>query len=1043
MTLLIVHLSDIHFTNGPTPLQDRVEALAAAISTVDRSVQTCILVFSGDVAQSGKVGEYEAAEAFLCKLSDNLRARVPGLVLEVVCVPGNHDCILPEEETTLRDSLIAGIKPSLQSAAPDSKLLSTLLGAQSAFWAFAERAEGNLIPEDKQRVARTRSFALNDERKAHFFLVNTALLSRRSEKQGQLEIPMNLVKMETPESEEGGVYISVFHHSYVWITSNVAIEFRALVEQVSDFALSGHQHFPYKAQQETDFGSTLTYLEGGALQDENYALQSQFGVIAYDLERSEQRIVSFRWKSDYYQAQPNAGWKARTFNTHSRHRFIVTPHFLVTLSDPGIPLLELPGGPLKLQDIFVAPDLSVKKRGADPVRVAGDSTISYLSGIEYGLCSGSYRSGKSALASMLFLSTLYASNVVPLLLNGRLIISSDPREIDKLISQQFTAQYEQRSDGTLEKYLQMSRSSLCLIVDDWHLSKLTKARRKIFVDHVRKMFGKAIFFCSDVFRFEDAADGIDPKTDLLDCEDMTILEFGHVARGKLIDRWVFKMNPASQSNEREAQKTIEETERVLLNVMGKNTLPSLPFIIICILQARESGGVTNQEAGSFGYLYEVLVTMALNRSKAPEVQLDKKFTILSNLAYFLLKNREDNISIEKFMQSIDEYSSSYRVKVNSKDILEDLLNARVLTERDGNLSFMYPHYYYYFVARHFRDSSRKTEAAEEARQIVNHMVDHIGREEYSAIIMFLVYFTKDVDIINRLISNADLVFHEKPLCRLEEDVSFLEVIGKPGRRIEVPEQVDPAEVRSERRKARDEAQAALVDDVEEIDSYSDDMPNSLKIRLGFRHMELLGQIVRNFPGSLEGDEKLLILDASYRIGLRILAGLMEILRIALRNSREELSRKHEEAIPSKQEELKELSDLFDEMVRMVADMSCFAIIKKLSSCLGLADIEDAYPETAVMVGESTATRLINFSIRLDHMDGFPEDEVRRLHRTFKDNGIALESLRILVAQYMMVIGLESHKTRQSISKLLGIESNSPSILGQARRRFATPPHTKH
>lgn len=1041
MTLLVVHLSDIHFTSGSNPLQSRIEALSAAISTIDHDVETCILVISGDVAQAGRDEEYRIAEGFIAELTSKLLERGVGKTLEVVCIPGNHDCLLPAEDTLLRDSLIAGIKPSLQSPSPDPKLLSTLLNAQSHFWKFAETVEATKPLTDAEKVARLRTFPLRNGLTAHFFLVNTALLSRREEKQGQLDLPMSLVKLAAPETEKGCIYISVFHHSYNWITSNVAVEFRALVEQISDFALSGHQHFPYQAQQETEVNSALTYLEGGALQDSAYALQSQFGAFAYDVERSEEKIVTFRWKNDFYQTHSDSGWKARSFNARSRHQFIPTPQFLGLLSDPGIPQLDSPGGPLKLQNIFVAPDLSVTRRGSDPVRIPGDTVLSHLSGVEYGLCTGSYRSGKSTLAAMLFHSTLYSSAVVPLLLNGRLIASGDPREIDMLIEQNFCVQYEQRGGSSFEKYLQLPGGDRCLIVDDWHLSKLNKSGRRQFVDHVRKIYGRTLFFCSDVFRFEDAADGIDPEADLADCEDMSILEFGHVARGKLVDRWVSLKNPAAKTNEREMQKTIEETERVLLNVMGKNTLPSLPFIILCILQVRENGGATNQEAGSFGYLYEVLVTTALHRSKSAEAQLDKKFTILSNLAYSLLRNGEQTISVEQFMKSIEAYSSSYRVKVNAKDILEDLLYTRVLIERDGNLSFMYPHYYYYFVARHFRDSARKTDA-KDARQIVDHMIDHIGREEHSAIIMFLVYFTKDADIINRLIANADKVFKEMAPCRLEEDVSFLDVIGKPGRRIEVPEQVNLTEARKERRKARDEAQAALSPDLGQFDSYSDDMPDSLKIRLGFKHMEMLGQIVRNFPGSLEGDDKLLILDASYRLGLRVLAGLMDILRRALHHSRADLSRKHDEAIPTKQEELKEISDMFDDMIRMVADLSSIAIIKKLSSCVGLADLEEAYSETASIVGESTATRLINFAIRLDHLDGFPEDELRKLHRSLKDNGLALETLRLLVAQYMMVIGLENHKTRQSISKLLGIESNSPSILGQARRRFADPPPAK-
>jgi hypothetical protein len=60
-------------------------------------------------------------------------------------------------------------------------------------------------------------------------LYNTALLSQNPEEQGELHVPMQSFEQQIPLANPVGLSISVFHHSYLWLESNVAVSFRSLI----------------------------------------------------------------------------------------------------------------------------------------------------------------------------------------------------------------------------------------------------------------------------------------------------------------------------------------------------------------------------------------------------------------------------------------------------------------------------------------------------------------------------------------------------------------------------------------------------------------------------------------------------------------------------------------------------------------------------------------------------------------------------------------------------------------------------------------------
>lgn len=92
MRLGILHLSDMHITAESNPVLIRVPQIVAGLRSALRGVQHCCVAITGDVARTGSPTEYQVAKRFLDNLFRWMRQDLCLSTLNVVMVPGNHDC---------------------------------------------------------------------------------------------------------------------------------------------------------------------------------------------------------------------------------------------------------------------------------------------------------------------------------------------------------------------------------------------------------------------------------------------------------------------------------------------------------------------------------------------------------------------------------------------------------------------------------------------------------------------------------------------------------------------------------------------------------------------------------------------------------------------------------------------------------------------------------------------------------------------------------------------------------------------------------------
>ncbi len=308
------------------------------------------------------------------------------------------------------------------------------------------------------------------------------------------------------------------------------------------------------------------------------------------------------------------------------------------------------------------------------------------------------------------------------------------------------------------------------------------------------------------------------------------------------------------------------------------------------------------------------------------------------------------------------------------------------------------------------------------------MADSVSSSQYATILMFVVYFARNsADIVKRLVANADRIYAKEAPANLETDVAFLnQLCEHPD--VEIPEEIDVAKAREEQRELNDRiersAKALPGRGSREI-VYNDDLSDTDKFDLAYTHIGLLGQVIRNFPGSLPGPEKLAILKSTYLLGLRVLRVLLAMLSSTATQFRKDVG----DTLTAERRNLdpERVRKLVDLLMVLISRMCTFSVIKHISGSVGVADLEDAYQETLRLVGENSASWLIDASVKLDHSSEFPATEIRNLHKQFASNAFADTVLSDLVRARMMVVDLD-RRTRQSMVSLFKLQPNDPMLL---------------
>lgn len=1023
MNILLLHLSDIHFRkNAKNIVLDRVDEISSAVGSVGNDTGYCFVLITGDIAFSGKVDEYQIAKGFFEQLSNSLRFKLPNYKIEFIFIPGNHDHDF-SVNTKVREMLLASLIGSNDADKADNDVIAQLTVGQKNFNEF--------VSGWQQKSPSVYSVVRFDIPNGEiiFHLINSSWMSTLHEKQGSLLFPVDEVPADNQPVGEKSPYlvIAMLHHPYQWFESNNARKLRTKLEGMSDIVLTGHEHDSDSYTKIRKNSQQTEYVEGGVLQD-NLSSQSEFNVILIQPEKQEHTVYAFSWheKNGLYTYTGATNLPLKRNSNRLRNDYILNHDFDKELSDPGVKFSHPHVDNVFLENIFIYPQirqLHLPGESEWVKTIVKDQPISFIRKNPRILLIGSEKSGKTAFAKTIF-RDFTNDGLVPLFISGEDIKDCDENRLFRLIKQHFENEY---SSPEFPMFEQLSKEKKIIIVDNFHKCLLNIKGRDQVIKILERNFGYIVLLGDDQLRFNDL---ISKKSDqdlsfwnFTTCE---ILEFGRVKRAELIKNW-YSLGQTYTLDESTLGKDMVKVEKMITALIGQNFVPAYPLFILMLLQQLEAQNPVDTNSGSYGYLYESLITSTLSQGSKKDVEIDIQYSYLSELAYALFLSRVPSISYDEIEVWHSKYCQAHKLILDKGVLLKNLYDVSILREGSSGISFRYPYMYYYFVARYLRDSIVDPATEKETKQHICWMSERLHHTESANIIICLCYLSKDPYILTTLIDASHNLFALYDECNLVKDTKFIsDLIFDSTYLVEEPQ--DPTENHKQLLAADDEIEKPTEDKLQSDfseEKLDRELQEMAQINVAFKTIQILGQLLRNFP-SLKGENKFELAKECYSLGLRVLKFALGTLETNSQEMTEMLSDFIKARYPKWETE--RVNQAVQSLFFSVMEGLSFVVVKHISDSVGLELLLMTYKDLLEST-DNVSYRFIDVSVRLDNFRSFPEKEIFSLYKTIRKSRFSEQLLRHFVWHYFYIYP-SKRAIRESVCKRLEIQI-TPALNMQA------------
>lgn len=1031
MKILLVHLSDLHISAKGDPLFLRRSAIVDALKNLEYELEAVLIIVSGDIANTGAEEEYVLALQFLQDLSTDLAGAITrshgGATppVHVITVPGNHDCDLTGPQGA-RSSLLEDVlrRPSLID---DASVLKICLDVQAAYFEMQDAVERTQAEELPPSARLYRKIQLEFSGRlvvVHCF--NTAWMSQVHEGQGKLSFPSHLVEAD---SAKAALVIAVWHHPYNWLESSNARDFRRRIESIADIVLTGHEHDPCIRNQEGLGGERNAYVEGGVLQDRNDPVSSSFNAFVFDIEASKQKLSVFRLDNGTYLPANSAtagregfGLEWRDYHLNRARQvgsFLLKDSFQQALDDPGAHLTHQYRGPLKLSDIFVFPDLRQVDylNPENHARISGEDVPAYV--VEHPLLfvSGDTQSGKTSLAKMLF-ADLRRQEIIPVLLGGSRTVPADDR-LFGMIEDAFSVQYD---IGDLHAYRQLDRSRRAIIVDDIHGLGHGRDRLIEIVRRLKLFADRILIFCND---YAINVGDVQGPLEALGFMTLNILPFGFRRRDELAQKWI-ALGPVAEQDAESVAHELHRVGETLATLIGRNFVPSFPIVILAVLQAYDAGTSIDLRASTQGYFYELLIRNRMQRGRNSK-QYDLVAAYLSFVAHEMFVSQAWEIPESRLLRIHDEYQAAYAIRLDFSQVSRDLIAQEIWAVSGDLYRFKYSYLYYYFVALYVRDHLSDSQIQAE----IAAACDRLYIDEFANVLLFLAHLTKDPYVTDQMVRAAAGIFASKKPEELQADPLAILTSEPPTAQHKVVyDEAVEATARHEMLAARDE-KSEEDDRVARWgrDTVVDTQDTGLQLAQAFKAIGVMGQILKNFPGSLGAGVKEKLVASCYDLGMRALRGYLDVFQ----EHRAEAREAFEALVKARRPDLglEEARRLADQTLEGMIRLGCFGSIRSVAQAVGSQELRETY---AAVLRERPvpSVKLIDVAISLDHDGRFPEGLVADLARDLKDPGVPKWILQCLMIEHFYCFPV-SVKIKQRMCEALDVPFKSVQGRGSATR----------
>ena len=991
MPLLILHLSDSHFKgdHSDDQLIARAPKLAAiANEYVDRA-SCCLVLFTGDIAWSGKAKEYEVAASFVSQTVEAVKDKLKADWVIPLAVPGNHDCDFNRDNLT-RKTLVSGLSTGVVSGI-DSSVTDACTGPQSAFFDWLSKSCPGIDTVEPRMLWAQHCQV--DASKVTVFCLNTAWVSQLDEKQGQIVMPDKLHGMMSTPAD---FVVSMHHHTYPWMRAPQSRAFQTAVERSSDLILTGHDHETSQFVITRATGEQSRYVEGGVLHIANES-RSELNAMLVDIPRKTFECNEYRWNHDHYERKQTAkNYDFVRLSRAAKGTWLSTSEHDSWMQDPGAPYSHPRKSQLTLNDILVPPAVREMKTDIDEsgVRsepVSPDDFEGFVMANPRLMLSGEARSGKTTAAKNV-LAILRTAGFCPVYLQGR-----DCTKVDKLKDAIDKAVKEIYGPDSVAPFNQLDVDKRTIIIDDLQESPLNASAKLKVIEAACVLSGRTVVCCEDplAFQLESLVGGDSEPADILDeftfCE---LTEMSYLSRERMIVRWLRLGRETEISDEALAQET-HRVEQLVDDVLQRGLVPAYPIIVLTVLQTLEAGVPVNSVAGTYGSLYEALITRNLVLSGQVPSIIAKR-TFLGEVAYKMLSTGRKALDTGEMEQVYQDFREQKALSFDWREVVRGLVRTNVMVFRDTFCGFRYAFMYAFFVAEHLADMLGSRSQAQLVYDTIERLSKELHVTDSANIVLFMCYLSRDERLMDIMLQHAAGLYSEYEPSRMEDDIAFLKKMWVSPAQLSLKQESVFAS-REDIQRKRDAAAAATRQPtpvpVESGERRDKEHADIIQINNAIKSLQILGQIARNYAGALDKDTEKRIIAGCFDLGLRVQGFLLgfadEHLPEILAGTLEHLKNRHED------EDEGVLEQQARSLISQLMFAVCLSTVVRVSRAVGSYELLGVYD--LVKTGQdSVATELIHLALLLDHRDLLPEPDIEKVNEMVKNDELPAAILRALV-----------------------------------------------
>lgn len=1003
MKVGILHLSDLHIQDEKC--MARLNKLITAITYDVKQLANIYLVLSGDITNNGRKEEFEIAELFVQQITDGLKAQNRMLSVQVIAVPGNHDCCFDNEKRT-RKSIINDCRKDIVE---EDDYFVDAMAIQENYWNFL-----NMVTNfnDQNRVSYTYEFRPHLDFSLHFHCYNTSWLTEIDEKQGGLIIPEN----KFISNKNGEYVVSIFHHPIDWLSANTKRNNKQRFEEHiinnSNLALYGHEHDKGNSKAVIQQNNNVVFCGAKAFDKKEI---NQTGFSLYEINLSDKSIITktFSFNGELYTVEFE---DQHEIVEKSKRLFIIDSQFERKIRNLNIPIKHSKKSHLALTDVFVFPDLEPLIEDEDIVQYPNSKdlidTIKREDGAKI-LIEGADQSGKTALLYVLY-KRFYEMGLTPVYLRGKYCNETNVKSLVKKCLK------EQYSIRNVDLFFQQPKK--VLLLDNFHKSTLNTRYKKRLIEALGENFEFLILTSDNTYSSKNITE---EATSLKNYDKYKLLPLGHEKRSELIEQWLLIG---------ENRLTVQE-EALLVNVkarfneidalIGNRLMPSYPIFILTLLQGLDEN-LQNFSQTSYANIYLVLIKAGLIKEGIKDSALTSLLNILKELAYFLYRNDEGSFNMQEFQEFMVKYSSKYfrHQKLTDDRILSSLCNANILKFDDEHYSFSYKYIYYFLIAQKISGDIDRFE------NLIYRLCEEVHLEINANILIFLSHHTKAQVLIDNIVFASQLPFESAEPLTLNRDDEFVKFITEFTNEIqeEIIEDRSPREELKREYRERDSIERKRGKD--RIEDGSDSLPKeALEMNQAFRTVKIMGQIVKNQSGDFEKDKLVKLVEASYSTVFRFLGFYSDMLEsdkdLVIESIVEQIKEKEEKK--GREVDSKNIVKMVKRLLQFLSWRICVDGMSNLMFSVGTKGQNELFDIVNSKI-DTPASKIVTFAIKTFY-DRIDLKELERLFKDVEGNFLAQSILREYIRRYLYT----NHVEREKRDKIITIAKfNKQRLIGKMK-----------